>query len=101
MAVGVLAAAPEFTRQVYDNITEKMFGHSPMRADEAPQGLILHSAGQGEQGFYVYDVWESREDFERFMEERLGPAMAEVMGGPPPEGGAPQFFPIDVLVTQD
>jgi hypothetical protein len=100
MAVGVLAAAPEFTRQVYDNITERMFGHSPMRADEAPQGLILHSAGQGEQGFYVYDVWESREDFERFMEERLGPAMAEVMGGPPPEGGAPQFFPIDVLVTQ-
>jgi hypothetical protein len=100
MAVGVLAAAPEFTRQVYDNITEKMFGHSPMRADEAPEGLILHSAGQGEQGFYVYDVWESREDFERFMEERLGPAMAEVMGGPPPEGGAPQFFPIDVLVTK-
>ena len=49
MAVGVLAAAPEFTRQVYDNITERMFGHSPMRADEAPQGLILHSAGQGEQ----------------------------------------------------
>jgi hypothetical protein len=33
------------------------------------------------------------------MEERLGPAMAEVMGGPTPEEGAPQFFPIDVLVT--
>ena len=99
MAVGVLAAAPEFTKQVYDNITEKMFGHSPMRADEAPEGLIMHSAGQGEQGYYVYDVWESREAFERFMEEKLGPAMAEVMGGPPPEGGAPQFFPIDVLVT--
>jgi hypothetical protein len=99
MAVGVLAAAPEFTRQVYDNITEKMFGHSPMRADEAPEGMILHSAGQGEQGFYVYDVWESREAFDRFMEERLGPAMAEVMGGPTPEEGAPQFFPIDVLVT--
>ena len=65
MAVGVLAAAPEFTRQVYDDITEKMVGHSPMRADEAPEGLILHSAGQGEQGFYVYDVWESREAFER------------------------------------
>jgi hypothetical protein len=22
----------------------------------------------------------------------------EVMGGPPPEGGAPQYFPIEVLV---
>ena len=32
MAVGVLTAAPEFTKQVYDDVTEKMFGHpSPMR----------------------------------------------------------------------
>jgi hypothetical protein len=99
MAVGVLAASPEFTKQFYDSTTEKMFGHSPMRPDEAPEGLILHSAGQGEQGYYVYDVWESREAFERFLEEQLGPAMAEVMGGPPPEGGAPQFFAIDVLVV--
>src|SRR5438876_11146489 len=76
-----------------------MFGHaSPMREDEAPEGLIVHSAGQGEQGYYVYDIWESREAFERFMEEKLGPALGEVMGGPPPEGGAPQYFAIDVLI---
>jgi hypothetical protein len=28
------------------------------------------------------------------MEEKLGPALGEVMGGPPPEGGARQYFPI-------
>ena len=73
MAVGVLTAAPAFTKQTYDDVTEKMFGHpSPMREDEAPEALIVHSAGQGEQGYYVYDVWESREAFERFMEEKLG-----------------------------
>ena len=83
MAVGVLTAAPEFTKQIYDDVTEKMFGHaSPMREDEAPEGLIVHSAGQGEQGYYVYDIWESREAFERFMEDKLGPALGEVMGGP-------------------
>jgi hypothetical protein len=71
---------------------------APMREDESPEGLIVHSAGQGEQGNYVYDIWESREAFERFMEEKLGPALGEVMGGPPPEGGAPQYFPIDVLI---
>ena len=65
----------------------------------APEGLIVHSAGQGDQGYYVYDIWESREAFERFMEEKLGPALGEVMGGPPPEGGAPQYFPIDVLIV--
>lgn len=99
MAVGVLLAAPEFTKQTYDSVTEKLFGHAPMREDDSLDGLIMHSAGPGEQGYYVFDVWESREAFERFMEERLGPALAEVMGGPPPEGGRPQYFPIDVLVV--
>src|SRR6266849_5288012 len=99
MAVGVLTAAPEFMFLIYAAATEKMFGHpAPMREDESPDGLIAHSAGQGEQGYYVYDIWESREAFERFMEEKLGPAIREVMGGPPPEGGAPQYFPIDVLI---
>src|SRR5438094_3244468 len=78
MAVGVLTAAPEFTKQIYDDVTEKMFGHpSPMREDEAPEGLIVHSAGQGEQGYYVYDVWQSREAFERFMEERSSARRSE------------------------
>jgi hypothetical protein len=100
MAVGVLIAAPELTKQVYDAVTEKAFGHAaPIGDDEAPEGLIVHSAGPGEQGYYIYDIWESREAFDRFMTEKMGPAIAEVMGGPPPESGAPQFFPIDVLVT--
>lgn len=98
MAVGVLTAAPEFTKEIYDAVTEKMFGHAPMQDGDAPEGLIAHSAGQGDQGYYVYDIWESREAFERFMAEKLGPALGEVMGGPPPEGGAPQYFPIDVLI---
>jgi hypothetical protein len=98
MAVGVLNAAPEFTKEIYDGVTEKLFGHVPMREDDAPEGLIVHSAGQGDQGYYVYDIWESREAFQRFMDEKLGPAMGEVMGAPP-EGGGPQFFPVDVLVV--
>jgi hypothetical protein len=98
MAVGVLTAAPQFTKEIYDSVTEKLFGHAPMQEDDAPEGLIVHSAGQGDQGYYVYDIWESQEAFERFMNERLGPALGEVMGGPPPEGGAPQYFPINTLV---
>jgi len=47
MAVGVLTAAPEFTKQIYDDVTEKMFGHpAPMRQDESPEGLIVHSAAR-------------------------------------------------------
>jgi hypothetical protein len=39
MAVGVLTAAPEFTKQVYDDVTEKMFGHpAPMREARRRRG---------------------------------------------------------------
>src|SRR5919198_1357625 len=99
MAVGDPGAAPEVPKGIHGAGIGEMVGDaSPMREDEAPEGLIVHSAGQGDQGYYVYDIWESREAFERFMEEKPGPALAEVMGGPPPEGGAPQYFPVDVLV---
>src|SRR5437763_1963247 len=82
MAVGVLTAAPEFTKQIYEDVTEKMFGHaSPMREDEAPEGLIVHSAGQGEQGYYVYDICEAREAVARLLEDKLGRARGEVRDG--------------------
>src|SRR5439155_11202953 len=100
MAVGMLQTAEMFTKEMYDQVTEKMFGHSsPMRPEESPEGLIVHSAGQGEGGWYVYDIWESEEAFQRFMDEKLGPAVREVMGDqqPQPEA-APQFFQIEVLV---
>jgi hypothetical protein len=60
MAVGMLQSWEGFTKQMYDEISEKMFGHSPMRAEDSPEGLIVHSAGQGDSGWYVYDMWESR-----------------------------------------
>jgi hypothetical protein len=74
-----------------------MFGNYPMREDQSPDGLIVHTAGQGDQGWYIYDVWESREQFERFVAEQLAPAIERTGAG----GGAqpqPQFFPIATLV---
>ena len=95
MAVGMLQTAEMFTKEMYDQVTEKMFGHSsPMRPEESPEGLIVHSAGQGEGGWYVYDIWESEEAFQRFMDEKLGPAVREVMGDQqPPAGGGTAVLP--------
>ena len=56
MAVGMLQTAEMFTKEIYDQVSEKMFGHTDMRPEEAPEGLILHSAGQGDRGWYVYDI---------------------------------------------
>ncbi len=41
-----------------------------------PDGLIFHASGPIEGGWGVIDFWESREQFDRFAEERIGPAVA-------------------------
>jgi hypothetical protein len=49
-----------------------------------PAGLQVHSAATKDGGFVVYEVWASRADQERFMEERLGKALQEGgIEGPP------------------
>ena len=98
MAVGVLIMLPGVTQDQYEQVTAKIFGQYPMRADAAPDGCILHSAGPSPAGFYVYDIWESKEHFGRFGEEKVGPAMAAVMGADTP-GPAPEFFEIANLVV--
>jgi hypothetical protein len=98
MAVGMLLAGEGVTEESYRQLTEKMFGSYPMREDQAPDGCLVHTAGQGDQGWYIYDIWESQEHFQRFVEEKLRPAMESTGatgGAPPPQ---PQFFPIATLV---
>ena len=92
MAVGMLLNMPGVTQEQYEQVNEKLFGQYPMRPDQAPEGLILHSAGSTPVGWYVYDIWESREDFQRFG-ERVGPAMEEVVGGAAGQA-QPEFFEI-------
>ena len=99
MAVGMLLAGEGVTSEGYRQLTEAMFGAFPMPEGDAPEGLILHTAGGSDQGWYVYDVWESREHFQRFVESKLGPAMeASEAGGGAGARAEPQFFPVETLV---
>jgi hypothetical protein len=51
-----------------------------------PDGLLFHASGPVDGGWGVLDFWESRAQFDRFAEERIGPAMASVgEGAGPPE----------------
>lgn len=47
------------------------------------QGFISHMAGPTEDGWYMTDVWESKEDHERFMHDVVLPMMPP--GGPQPK----------------
>lgn len=53
--------------------------------DDPIKGLILHGGGPSERGVYSLDVWETKEDSERFFAERMMPALQKlgIEGGPP------------------
>jgi hypothetical protein len=45
---------------------------------------LFHWVTATDDGFRVTDVWQTREDFEKFSEEKIGPLSAEVgMTSPP------------------
>jgi hypothetical protein len=54
----------------YDAVAAKLDLHGA-----APQGLLLHSAGFDHDAgvFRIFDVWQTREDGERFTKEKLEP----------------------------
>ena len=49
---------------------------------ETPDGLLIHTAGFDHDGgvFRIFDVWESREQGDRFLTERLGPVLERLAG---------------------
>jgi hypothetical protein len=53
--------------------------------DAPVKGLMLHAGGPSQRGVHSLDVWESKEDSERFFTERMLPALQElgIQGGPP------------------
>jgi hypothetical protein len=75
-------------REIYARLTAAL-GSSP------PKGLISHLAMTTDHGLRYVDVWESKADYERFIEERVHPALAGVLataGMPrPPEPEIKEF----------
>lgn len=60
-----------------------------------PDGLEARYVGTVDGELRVISVWESQAHAERFMSERLGPALAKALG--PEPVGAPTFVGIDVV----
>lgn len=63
------------TIEQYDQILEKM-GLRP--GGPTPPGAISHWVAKTSDGMRVVDVWESKEDFERFAQAQIGPYAQEV-----------------------
>jgi hypothetical protein len=76
VAIGRINRFPEGVgAEQYDAVTREMD-----IANNPPDGLIFHSAGELEGRFQVFNVWRSEADADRFTSERLRPAQVAVMG---------------------
>lgn len=54
-----------------------------MQKASDPAGLIIHTAGFTGEGFRIFEVWESREQCEKFMAEVVMPTVMQVTQGNP------------------
>ena len=81
MSVVVSAVAPGYNVDFYEAVTSKV-----MPDGQLPDGCELHIAGPVEDGWRVITVWQTREAFDRFRDEKLLPAFRELGGE---QGGAP------------
>ena len=73
MSVAVFMQTQEMTAEDYDAVNEKL-------GEDPPEGILARAAGTVDAGFRVFSVWESREHYERFREDRLLPAIREAIG---------------------
>jgi heme-degrading monooxygenase HmoA len=94
VSVVVSAVAPGFNAETYEAVTGRA-----MPGDQLPDGCKLHIAGPVEQGWRVITVWESREAFDRFREEKLIPAIREITGEQAPPAVEPEVNPVHKLIT--
>jgi hypothetical protein len=79
MTVLVHNQAADWNRELYQQAFDQVI---PDRTDP-PAGLVAHFAAPGENGgWQVVDVWESEDDFRRFLEEKVIPVSKE-LGAPP------------------
>jgi hypothetical protein len=69
------------------------------RAAGRVEGLLFHVARPTDGGFQIVEVWESKEQFERYDAEIIRPVVAEMSGGrTPPEPATVEFEPLGLIV---
>lgn len=73
MSILMIVELSGVTPATYESINESMGIHGD---DDASEGLISHLACTTDEGMLIMDVWESKDAFDSFVAERLGPALA-------------------------
>ena len=73
MAVILVHQRPDVTRERYNQVVRSMTGKDRVESpsDWPVEGLLVHAAGDGPDGFRVVDVWESEDPAQRSASSSL------------------------------
>jgi hypothetical protein len=78
MAAGLLLEFEGVTQKDYETVNQKLGIDTKTGKGDWPAGMRNHTAGlSGDGVLIVTEVWDSEAHQERFMEQRLGPALQE------------------------
>jgi hypothetical protein len=75
MAIAVVQEFEGGRLQQYDAVMSRM-GFS--KEGSGPPGSLFHWVAKTDTGTVITDVWQDRETFEKFAQEKIGPLSAEV-----------------------
>jgi hypothetical protein len=73
MATIMMMHWPEVTKDQYEAARKEVNWEG-----NAPQGGKLHVSWFGGDGLHVMDLWDSPQEFQRFVETRLAPVTAKL-----------------------
>jgi hypothetical protein len=75
MAVVIVNEIEGGNQDFYDQVNPKV-----MPSGQLPDGCQVHIAGPVDKGWRVITVWDSDEQFQKFRDEKLIPAMRDAGG---------------------
>jgi hypothetical protein len=84
MAYGIVLEFAGIGQKEYDSVNEKLGLDMAAGKGDFPKGLKSHAGGTtADGGLFVYEVWDSKADYEAWMGGRLGAALG-ALGVPAP-----------------
>jgi hypothetical protein len=96
MLIMAVHQVPSLTQERYEEVVRRLTGGKSRiesLSDLPLEGLLVHLAGEGKNGFCIVDIFESEDAVQRFK---------EAMGSIPREVGIeepPEFFPAHTCVS--
>ncbi|MYS84798.1 hypothetical protein [Embleya scabrispora] len=97
MAIIVILEMPGVTQAMYEASADQVTGgRGPVKSpsDWPVPGLLSHTAAPTPEGWFVVDVWESEEAFQRFSEIII--PILRGLGAPDIQ---PRIHPVFTMVT--